>query len=175
MSDDDRPKKSWREKDLARDRSGGKVQPRRDPEERSRAKIDNSPAYKKYVSQLDNLFKPGGQELPDSLKAKLGPPSAESQKKQTLLADLNNKSDAASLAAYLDAGLELPEDARLMVKLLDVSDTKLLPLVLRILLKIVEGGQKPSRMLLIQKLDAIILKLGSGEAVELAQQIRAEL
>lgn len=171
---DDRRKKSWKELDAARDRGGSK-QPRRDPDEKSREKIEKSAAYKKYVNTLDKLFTPGGVDLPESLKAKLGPTTEEGAKKQALTADLTGKADAASLRAYLDAGLELPADARLLMRLLDVQDVALLVPVLRALQAIVAAGQKPSRMLLIQKLDAVILRLGSGEAVELAQEIRGDL
>lgn len=170
---DDRPKKSWKELDAARDRGGQK--PRRDPDERSRQKTESSAAYKKYVGQLDKLFTPGGQELPAAFKEKLGPTSEEGKKKQALVTDLQTKADGPSLSAYLAAGLELPEDARLLLRLLDVTDTTLLVPVLKGLQRIVEAGQKPSRMLLIQKLDAIALRLGSGEAADLARDIRAEL
>jgi hypothetical protein len=175
--DDDRPrrKKSWKELDAQRDR-GGSAQPRRDPEQRSREKVEKSSAYKKYVNQLDKLFTPGGgQQLPASLKEKLGPTSEGSAKTKELTSELHAKADKAALSAYLAAGLALPEDPRLLVRLLDVPDAELLTRVLGALLQLVEGGQKPSRMLLIQKLDAIVLRLGSGEAVDLAKQIRAEL
>lgn len=170
---DDRPKKSWRELDAARDK-GGRA-PRRDPDARSREKLEQSAAYGKYKSNLDKLFTPGGVELPAALKEKLGPASEEGQKKQRLLAELSDKADLASLAAVLDAGIALPADARLLLRLLDVGDGARLVPVLEALLAIVEAGQKPSRMLLIQKLDALVLKLGSGPVVELARTLRAEL
>ena len=171
---DDRPKKSWRELDSSRDKGGSR--PRRDPDARSREKTESSAAYKQYKSNLDKLFTPGsGTSLPEAFKEKLGPPSEDAQKKQKLTAELNDKADLAALAAYLDAGLVLPEDGRLMLRLLDVSDNARLLPVLEVLLRVVEGGQKPSRMLLIQKLDALILRQGSGAVVELARQVRAEL
>lgn len=170
---DDRPKKSWRELDAAREKGGSRT--RRDPDARSREKTESSAAYKSYKSNLDKLFTPGGTSLPESLKEKLGPPSEDAQKKQKLTAELADKADLAALAAYLDAGLVLPEDGRLLVRLLDVNDpTRLVP-VLETLLTVVEGGQKPSRMLMIQKLDALVLRLGSGPVVDLAQQVRSEL
>ncbi len=170
---DDRPKKSWRELDSARDKGGSR--PRRDPDARAREKTESSAAYKQYKSNLDKLFTPGGTSLPEAFKEKLGPPSEDAQKKQKLTADLQDKADLASLAAYLDAGLALPQDGRLLVRLLDANDAARLVPVLETLLAVVEGGQKPSRMLMIQKLDALILRLGSGRTVELAQQVRSEL
>jgi hypothetical protein len=174
MSDDDRPKKSWREIDAQRDRKS-QTSPRRDPDDRARERAQNSAAYGKYKAQLDKLFTPGGANLPESLKSKLGPASDEGKKKQELTQTLRDKGDAASLEAFLEAGLALPEDARLLLRLLDVQKEALLEPVLRALLALVEGGQKPSRMLLIQKIDALILRLGSGGAVELAKQLRAAL
>lgn len=170
---DDRPKKSWREIDAGRDRSGQRS--RRDPDQRSREKTESSAAYKKYKSQLDTLFTPGGRELPPALKEKLGPTTEEGKQRQALTQALLEKGDAPTLSQYLAAGLTLPEDARLLIRLLDIADTALLKPVLEALLPIVEAGQKPSRMLLIQKLDAIALRLGSGEIADLARQIRAEL
>jgi hypothetical protein len=171
---DDRPKKSWRELDSARDKGGSR--PRRDPDARSREKTESSAAYKSYKSNLDKLFTPGsGTSLLEEMKAKLGPPSADAQAKQALTVALNDKADLPSLVAFLDGGLTLPADGRLLLRLLDVPDPARLVPVLRALLEVVEGGQKPSRMLLIQKLDALILRLGNGPAVELAQQVRAEL
>jgi len=170
---DDRPKKSWKEKDAARDRGGAK--PARDPDARSREKVESSAAYSKYKSNLDKLFTPGGTSLPPALKEKLGPASEEGQKKQKLVADLSDKADLASLSAYLDAGLTLPADGRLLIRLLDVPDQPRLVPVLTALLDVIEGGQKPSRMLLIQKLDALILRFGNGEVVDLARDIRGVL
>lgn len=170
---DDRPKKSWRELDSARDKGGSR--PRRDPDARSREKTESSAAYKQYKSNLDKLFTPGGTSLPDALKEKLGPPSEDAQRKQKLTAELQDKADLAALSAYLDAGLTLPAEARLLVRLLDVNDVVRLVPVLEALLAVVEAGQKPSRMLVIQKLDALVLRLGSGPTVDLARQIRAEL
>jgi hypothetical protein len=175
MADDDRPKKSWREIDSSRDKKSSR-EPRRDPEERGRARVEKSAAYGKYKAQLDKLFTPGsGAALPESMRAKLGPTSEGSAEKKKLGDALRDKADGPSLKAYLDAGLELPEDARLLIRLLDVTDAALVEPVLSALLAIVEGGQKPSRMLLIQKLDALILRFGSGSAVDKARDIRAAL
>ncbi|MFO0723635.1 MAG: hypothetical protein U1E65_07645 [Myxococcota bacterium] len=171
---DDRRKKSWRELDSARDKGGAKT--RFDPDERRKEAIEKTQAYSAYKSQLNKLFTPGsGAQLPPELKEKLGPPSAEVQKKQALTEALQTGADAASLKAYLDAGLPLPEDSRLLIRLLDLSDADLLVPVLKSLMAIVSGGQKPSRMLLLQKLDAIALRLGRGEAADLARDLRAEL
>ena len=171
---DERRKKSWRELDAAREKGGAKT--RFDPDERRREVIEKSQAYTQYESQLNKLFTPGsGAQLPPELKEKLGPPSAEAQQKQALTEALQNTADAPSLKNYLEAGHALPEDSRLLIRLLDLPDPTLLLPVLKGLMAIVHGGQKPSRMLLIQKLDAIALRLGNGEAADLARELRAEL
>ena len=67
---DDRPKKSWRELDQMRDKGGSRA--RRDPTERSRERASKTQAYSAYKSQLDKLFTPGGAQLPEHMRAKLG-------------------------------------------------------------------------------------------------------
>ena len=86
-----------------------------------------------------------------------------------------SKADATSLRAVIDAELPLPEDARFLMKLLDLEEDELLEPVLEKLLDIVESGKKPSRMLLIQKIDALVMRQGDGPAVELAKTLRAAL
>src|SRR5690349_19435348 len=116
---DDRPKKSWREIDKGRDRSGGAAQPRRDPDERSKAKVEKTAAYSKYKANLDKLFTPGGAALPESLREKLGPASPEAQRERGLLDALRGAPNDANLRAALDGGVELPEDGRLLMSLLE--------------------------------------------------------
>ena len=138
------PRRSWREIDKKKDRSSGSGSGgarRRDPDERLREKASKSAAYSKYKSSLDKLFTPGG-ELPESLKAKLGPSSPESQKQRELTDALKKAPGRETLSAYLEAELELPDDARLLMGLLDVQDEDLIAPVLRRLLEIVESGRK---------------------------------
>lgn len=177
MGDDDRPKKSWREIDSQRDRSGGGSGRRRsDPEERLRERASKSAAYSKYKANLDQLFTPGGQDLPESLKAQLGP-TTETSKKQRALTDALVKSpNATTLAEYLEGAEQpLPEDPRLLMSLLDVSDESLLVPVLSALLGVVEAGKKPNRMLLLQKLEALTHRIEEDETIELVKTLRAAL
>jgi hypothetical protein len=171
---DERPKKSWRELDRARESGGSRS--RRDPDARQRERTEASSAYKQYKTQLDKLFTPGLQaQVPESLRAKLGPATDEGRDRADKTRALHEVSDEAALAAYLGAGYALPEDGRLLVKLLDVQKAELLLPVLHALMAVVSGGQKPSRMLLIQKLDAIALRAPGTELATLAADIRAEL
>ena len=172
---DDRPKKSWSEIDKLRN-SGGSRRSRRDDYDYHRERASRSSAYSSYKSSLDKMFSGGaGIQLPDHLKEKLGPASEADQKKRALMDALKSKADGPSLRAVLDAGLALPEDARFLMKLLDLESDDLLEPVLEKLLDIVESGKKPSRMLLIQKIDALVMRQGDGTAVELAKTLRAAL
>lgn len=171
---DDRPKRSWKEIDATRDRSSGQS-PRRDPNAFDRERSSKTAAYGKYKSQLDKLFTPGGAELPEAMKAKLGPASESSKQKAALQDALQKDPGATTLKAYLDAEFELPDDARLLMRMLDIDDTALLVPLLEKLIDIVEGGKRPNRMLLIQRIDALVMRHGDGPAVELAQTLRSAL
>ena len=175
MSDDDRPRrtKSWRELDAAKDRGGRREQP--SESERRRDKAEKTTAYKAYKSNLDKLFTPGGVELPESLKAKLGAVDPESKGKQEALRALRESPSAETLGRVIELGLEPPDDPCLLMQLIELEDEALLVKVLTVLLAVIEGGKKPNRMLLLQKMDALKLRRGSGDAVELAMQIRAAL
>lgn len=170
---DDRPKKTWRELDKMRDGSSHRSD-RGSGASRSQARAEKSNAYRSYKSNLDNLFKPG-TELPESLKMKLGPTTEAGKRNTALSKALAADADAPALRAYLDAELPLPDETRLLVRLLDIDDAALLVPVLEQLLDIVEGGKRPTRMLLIQKIDALVYKFGDGRVVELAQTLRSAL
>lgn len=170
---DDRPKKSWREIDASRDKQRGGT--RRDPDERLRERASRSAAYSKYKSQLDQLFKPGGADLPESLKAKLGPASESSKKSREALEALKKDPSEKTLTAYLETGAPLPEDPRLLMSLLDLRDEALVRTVLQALLDLVETGKKPNRMLLIQRLEALKNWAEEDETLALASTVRAAL
>ena len=171
---DDRPKKSWSEIDKLRNSSGGSS--RRDSTDYHRERASKTAAYSSYKSNLDKMFSPaGGLELPEHLKAKLGPTTEADKEKKALTTALKDKPTEKSLKAFLKAGLVLPEDARFLMKLLDFEKDNLLEPVLEKLLDIVESGKRPNRMLLIQKLDSLIMRQGDGPAVDLAKTLKAAL
>ncbi|MCK6546129.1 hypothetical protein L6R52_09690 [Myxococcota bacterium] len=171
---DDRPKKSWREIDRGREKGGGSS-PRRDSSDREREKLEKSAAYSKYKSNLDKLFTPGGAQLPEAMRAKLGPASPEAESKRKALEALKATPSAETLSAYLATKGELPDDPRLLLALLDVKDEALLPPVLDALLALVEGGKKPSRMLMIQKLDALKHRTSDAELHQKITDLRDAL
>jgi len=154
MSDD--RKKSWRELDADRDKSGGSAKPRADALERERDRISKSHAYSSYKKNLDQLFKAGGTELPESMKAKLGPTSEDSKKRRALMDALQKTPNAKTLSAVLDAGMALPDNPRLMLGLLDVRDDALLAKVLDHIDHLEEQGAKFSAPLLSQRARAAL-------------------
>jgi hypothetical protein len=171
---DDRPKKSWREIDAGRDRSGGRA-PKRDPDAPSRAKLEKSAAYSKYKANLDKLFTPGGNALPESMREKLGPTSPEAQDKRKALDALKATPNEETLAAALEKEVELPDDARLLLGLLDIKNEALLVPVLRRLLAIIESGKKPNRMLALQKIDALKNRASEDDVLALCDDVRGAL
>lgn len=174
VSDDDRPKKSWKERDAQRDRSGGRVE-RRDPEAFGRAKVEKSAAYSKYKANLDKLFTPGGNALPESMRDKLGPTSPEGQEKRKALDALKATPNEATLSAALDQGVDLPDDPRLLLSLLEIKNEALLVPVLRALKALVDSGKKPNRMLALQKIDALKNRASEDDVIELCTLIREAL
>lgn len=172
MADDDRPKKSWREIDKSREKS----RERRDPDQRDRQRVEKTAAYSKYKSNLDKLFTPGGGSgLPEHLRAQLGPASKEAEDKKRLVDALKAAPGEATLRPILEAGLPLPAEPRLLMSLLDLRDEGLLLPVLQAILQIVEGGTKPSRMLLLQRLTAIETFAEDDGLKAIITQLRAAL
>jgi hypothetical protein len=171
---DDRPKKSWKEIDAQRDRSGGSTK-RRDPEETAKERASKSAAYSKYKSQLDKLFKPGGTELPEQMREKLSPTSEDAKRNKEAADALRKSPNEETLSAYLATGQPLPDDPRLLTGLLDVKNEELVRAVLRALLELVEGGKKPNRMLLIQRLEALKNWAEEEETTELMSDLRDRL
>lgn len=172
MGDDRR--RSWRELDRNRDRSSGGG--RRDPDAAGRARAERSGAYGAYKAQLDKMFTPGGGGLPEHLKAQMGPVSEESAARQKASAAFREGPSDETMAAYLEAGFDLPEDARFLMSTFDVLEEEgHLRRVLSALLDIVESGKKPNRMLLLQRLTGLEREVEDPETVELITDLRGAL
>lgn len=170
MGDDRR--RSWREMDQARERGRSS----RDPSEQARERASKTAAYSQYKTQLDQLFKPGGAQLPESMRDKLGPASPEAAAQRARLEALREGPSDRALAACLEAGDPLPAEPRLLMSLLDLDKEAHLQAALQALLDLVEGeGDKPSRGLLIQRIEAVKNKTGSKKTLVLAKTLRAAL
>lgn len=168
---DDRPKRSWREIDQAKE----KARPRRDERERSRDSASTSASYSRYKSQLDQLFKPGGAQLPQHIRSQMGSESEASKERRALLDALRAEPNEKNLAAYLALEQPLPEEPRFLMSLLGVRDETLLQPVLQRLLDVVESGTRPNRMLLIQRLEAVKAFAEQSETLDLVGMVRAAL
>ena len=168
---DDRPKRSWKEIDQARE----KARPRRDERDRARDKASSSASYSRYKSQLDQLFKPGGAQLPEHIRAQMGPENEDTKARRALLDALRAEPSEQNLAAYLEPGHPLPDEPRFLMGLLGIRNEGLIRLVLTKLLDVVESGKRPNRMLLIQRLEAAQTFAEESETVELIQMLRAAL
>ncbi|MEO1229037.1 MAG: hypothetical protein AAFZ18_09045 [Myxococcota bacterium] len=146
------------------------------PDARGRERAEKSGAYGAYKAQLDKMFTPGGGGLPEHLKAQLGPVSEESAARQKANADFRNQPSDASLRAYLDAGFDLPDDARFLMSTFEaLEDESHLRLVLERLLEIVESGKKPNRMLLLQRLTSLERDVEEDETLTLVADLRGAL
>lgn len=172
MGDDRR--RSWRELDRARESGGSRR--RSDPDERHRERAYRSSAYGAYKAKLEKMFTPGGAGLPEALAAQLGPASEEAAAKKAALESLRSSPSDASLRTYLDLGLELPDDARFLMGLFDALEDEVgIRAVLERLLAIVEGGRRPNRMLLLQRLTALEHQVEAPETAELIADLRGAL
>ncbi|MBI4814636.1 MAG: hypothetical protein HY791_00160 [Deltaproteobacteria bacterium] len=174
MSDDERPRKSWREIDAGRDRKSQRS--RSDPAERARSKQAETQAYRSYKSQLDKLFTPGGAPLPPSLADKLGPASEEAKRDRELLDALAKSPGAETLRAVVTANVSLPSDPRLLVQLLDVREAALAKIVLERLLSMIEDENKrPNKALALQRIESLLNLVDDEEVAALAASVRAVL
>ena len=171
---DDRPKKTWRELDRARER-GGSGSRRRDEAERNRERASKSAAYSQYKSKLDGLFKAGGTQLPEHMREALGPESEDSKARKELTEALLRSPSIDTLRAFLAAGLVLPDNPRLLTQLLDTRDEGLTRPVLARLIDLLGEGKKPNRMLLEQRLMALDDWVEKDETRVLIQTLRERL
>ena len=109
------------------------------------------------------------------MRVALGPATDQSKAQKALTEALMKLPGKETLCAFLDAGLVLPENPRLLTQLLDTRDEELTRVVLRRLVELVEGGKKPSRMLLLQRLTAVEDWAEDGETRSLVEGLRARL
>jgi hypothetical protein len=116
--DDDRPKRSWRDIDKMRDKGGNR---QRMQEERAQERIERSPMYEQYKAKVSKLL--SGSDLPDTVREKLDPTGAmkerdEALKKIKKVATEDRKQWAELVGEFVEK-FEIPEDAYLLVDLLD--------------------------------------------------------
>jgi hypothetical protein len=156
MSDkDDRPKKSWREIDAQRDRSGGGRAPRR--EEGARGPLSGR-SSKSYRSALDALFEKGGVDKlaeklgrPSTEAAKRPPeaaPSAESEGRLALRKKILDAIDRDEISRAVDRYCKehgLPEDFEVLEQALEHRKPERVVETLALLEKLLDRGDRPKR------------------------------
>ena len=172
MKDDDRPrqKKSWREIDKMRDRSGGST--RRD--QRERDSFERSTGYTKYKTNLERLFS-GGAPLPDHLKGKTGEgDEAGDEERKKLFAIEDPKAFYAAATEYLKAN-ELPSDPRLLDRLLGHPDEDTVEKALGRLEELHKAGTLKAPPALPNRLASVELDSGDPKIRKRAAELRKAL
>lgn len=171
MTDDDKPKrsKSWREIDKMRDRGGSS---RRDSRERER--FENSTGYTKYKTNLDRLFSGGGAALPDHLKAKADPTGALDEKdeeRKKLYAIEDPKLFYAAATEFLKKN-DLPDDPRILDRLLMHPDEDILEQALKRLEELHHAGTLKVPPALVQRLSSVEIDSGDPKIRKRAAELR---
>jgi hypothetical protein len=158
--DDEKPKrtKSWREIDKMRDKSGSSRRSDRDSE-----RFQSSTKYTQYKTNLDRLFSQGvaSTALPDHLREKLGVPddSAREEERKKLYAIEDPKAFYAAASDYLKSH-ELPDDPRLLDRLLGHSDDELVDRALTRLEEMHKAGTLRVPPSLSQRLQSVEIESG---------------
>jgi len=116
--DDDRPKRSWREIDKMRDKSGGRQKAK---EEREQQRIERSPMYEQYKAKVAKML--SGEEMPDMVRQKLDP-TGEMKARDELLKRIKkvgteDRKQWAELVNEFTEKFQMPEDPYLLVEWLD--------------------------------------------------------
>jgi hypothetical protein len=172
VTDDDnpRPKKSWREIDKMRDHSGGST--RRDSRERER--FESSTGYTKYKTNLDRLFS-GGAPLPEHLRSAQDAGEAErDEERKKLYAIEDTKAFYAAATEFLKSN-ELPDDARLLDRLLGHPDDSIMERALGRLEELQRAGTLKAPPALKNRLSSVEIDSGDPKIRKRAAELRKAL
>jgi hypothetical protein len=172
VSDDEKPKrtKSWREIDKMRDRSGGGS--RRDSREREN--FQQSTGYTKYKTNLDRLFSGGGAQLPEHLREKADPGGAlaeREEERKKLYAIEDTKAFYAAATEYLGKH-DLPDDPRLLDRLLTHPDDEVMERALGRLEALQKAGSLKVPPALSQRLATVEIDSGDPKIRKRAAELR---
>ena len=173
MSDDDRPrpKKSWREIDKMRDGTGGGSR-RRDAHERER--FESSTGYTKYKNNLERLFS-GGAPLPEHLRgAQDEAEVARDEERKKLYAIEDGKAFHAAASEYLKKN-PLPDDPRLLDRLLGHPDDEVVEKSLTRLEELHKAGTLKVPPALTQRLASVEIDSGDPKLRRRAADLRKAL
>lgn len=165
---DDRPKKSWREIDKARD---GKRSSSSDSPPGERAKLERSTGYSRYKSAADQFF--SGNLLPDALREKVDP-TGEGKARQDLLRKVKDAEDFRAFAQvskeYVDK-YGLPEDPYLLDRLLSHPNEGIVLKTLERFGELLRAGEMKPPKSLSERLKSLELGSDSGEIQDAAKAL----
>jgi hypothetical protein len=173
MPDDERPKrtKSWSEIDKQRDKSG----PRKS-NDRERDSFEKSTGYTKYKANLDRLFS-GGVELPEHLREKADPSGAlagSEEARKKLFAIEDGKLFNTAATEFLKTN-PLPNDSRLLDRLLSHPDEDTVDLALTRLEEMHKAGTLKAPPALKQRLSSVEIDSGTPSVRRRAAELRKSL
>lgn len=128
MSDDDRRNKSWREIDRQKDKSSHV-----DRDSRGRRGGGSNRSSARYKSDLDKLFK-GGGDVPDRFKDMMGdlePEEGTPEAARKAAIDALRKAEeegfrefVAAVKDFQKTGIKWPDDENLLIRMLDHPDER---------------------------------------------------
>ncbi len=167
----DRPKRSWREIDKTRDKSG-----RRTSSDRDRERFERTTAYSRYKQNLEKVF--SGGELSEAMRERLDP-TGEGKARDAALKKVREAEGSKAFAEAVDAFLEknvLPDDPYLLDRILDHPKAGVVQLALDQLTALVEAGKlvKPPASLK-QRLQSLELTSDDPDVQEKAQALAKKL
>jgi hypothetical protein len=173
VTDDDRPrpKKSWREIDKMRDRSGGGSS-RRD--QRDRDSFERSTGYTKYKTNLERLFS-GGAPLPEHLRGAAGEGDEQrEEERKKLFAIEETKAFYAAASEFLKKN-EMPHDPRLLDRLLGHPDEATVEQALARLEELHQAGTLKAPPALKNRLASVEIESGDPKVRRRAAELRKAL
>jgi hypothetical protein len=169
VTDEDKPKrtKSWREIDKARD--GGSSARR--GETRERENFEKSTGYTKYKTNLERLFS-GGAPLPEHLRERVGEADqAADEERKKLVAIEDTKVFHAAAKEFL-ARHSLPDDPRLLDRLLGHPDEGIVEQALTRLEELHKAGTLKPPPALSQRLASVAIDSGDPAVRKRATELR---
>jgi len=141
--DDDRPKKSWRERD--RERGKSRHTSSSDRPDRGREAFERSQAYREYKSNLDKFFEGGITAAPEGLKGILDPSGKKSERAKAVeaiqKASAEDRRKWSELVKDFVENHELPPDPYLLTEFLGHSSEAVAMKALARLQELVEKEQ----------------------------------
>lgn len=168
---DEKPRKSYRERDKGRDRSRHVTS-----SDRERERFEKTTAYTRYKEGLEKVF--SGGELSKALREKLDP-SGKDKEKDSRLKAIREAEGPAAFAKALDAfleGHEFPDDPYLLDRALEHPSAGVQLRALARLRALKADGklQKPPPSLKV-RLDSLSLTSDDGEVQDSALFLRKML